>query len=64
MEYITAKEASEIWAISKRRVQALLETGRIPGANKLGSQWAIPKGTPKPMDGRTKIAKQIAETKE
>ena len=58
MEYMTAKEAAELWGITTRRVQALLEDNRIPSAKRLGSVWAIPQGTPKPIDGRTKTAKQ------
>jgi excisionase family DNA binding protein len=59
MEYITAREAAELWGISKRRVQALLEDNRIPTATRLGNVWAIPEDVSKPLDGRTKTAKQV-----
>jgi len=57
MEYMTAKEASERWGITTRRVQALCENNQIPSATRLGKVWAIPKSAPKPIDGRTKAAK-------
>ncbi|MDR1927792.1 MAG: hypothetical protein LBQ33_04040 [Oscillospiraceae bacterium] len=59
MDLMTAKEAAELWGISQRRVQVLCDNGRVSGAERLGNDmWVIPKGTPKPPDGRTKAAKQ------
>lgn len=58
MDWITAKEASQLWDISTRRVQILCDSGRIEGAAKLGDIWVIPKGAPKPIDGRTKNGRQ------
>jgi hypothetical protein len=58
MEWITVNEASELWNISGRRVQILCTNGKVPGAQRLGNMWVVPKGTPKPIDGRTKAAKQ------
>jgi hypothetical protein len=59
MDLMTAKEAAELWGISQRRVQVLCDNGRVSGAKRLGNDmWVIPGGTPKPIDGRTKIAKQ------
>jgi hypothetical protein len=59
MDLMTAKEASELWGISQRRVQVLCDNGRVSGAERLGNDmWVIPIGTPKPLDGRTKTAKQ------
>jgi hypothetical protein len=52
MEWMTVKEASELWNISGRRVQILCNNGRVDGATRLGNLWVIPKGTPKPPDGR------------
>jgi len=58
MEYMTPKEAADLWGITQRRVQALCVGGRIKGAQRLGDKmWVIPKDTPKPIDGRTKAAK-------
>lgn len=56
-EYMTAKEAAEKWGISQRRVQVLCVEGRIPGAKKYASVWAIPKDAKKPKDIRVKDAK-------
>lgn len=52
MDYITAKDASEKWGISERRVQILCREGKIEGVVKLGWAWAIPKDAKKPADGR------------
>ena len=57
MKLMTAKEASSQWGITIRRVQALCDGGKIPAATKLGNMWIMPKDTPKPIDGRTKAAK-------
>lgn len=54
MDYITAKEAAEKWAITPRRVQVLCTQGKIPGAIRFGVTWAIPKDAMKPKDGRIK----------
>jgi hypothetical protein len=59
MEYITPKQAGEVWGITERRVQVLCVNGRVQGAERLGGKvWLIPKDVPKPIDGRTKEAKQ------
>ena len=56
-DLMTAKEASEKWGISIRRVQTLCDRGQIPTSVKFGPMWVMPKNTPKPLDGRTKEAK-------
>ena len=58
MEYMTTKETAALWGITIRQVQSLCESDRINGAKKLGPIWVIPKGTAKPVDGRTKEGKQ------
>ena len=59
MQYITPKQAGELWGISERRVQVLCVNGQVDGAERFGGKvWLIPKDTPKPLDGRTKEAKQ------
>ena len=60
-ELMTAKEASELWGITPRRVQILCDKGKVQGAFRMGRTWIIPKGTPKPIDGRTKQAKEQAK---
>ena len=59
MDLMTVKEASGLWGITTRRVQVLCDKGKVDGATRLGNIWVIPKGTPKPIDGRTKKAKAI-----
>ena len=58
MDYMTTAEAAEQWGIKIRRVQDFCENDRIEGAKRLGQIWVIPAGTPKPLDGRTKAAKE------
>jgi len=63
MDYITPKQAAEQWKISERRVEYLCANGRIEGAERLGDKlWVIPKTVGKPVDGRTKTAKQRGST--
>jgi len=58
MDYITPKEAAMQWGISQRRVEVLCVNGRIEGVERLGGRmWLIPKSASKPLDGRTKLAK-------
>jgi len=54
MDFMTTKEVAELWGISVRRVQVLCDRGKVEGAKKFGAMWIIPKGTPKPIDGRTR----------
>ena len=43
MEYITPKEAGELWGISERRVQYLCANGQIDEGKRLGGKvWVIP----------------------
>ena len=58
MECLTPKEAGAKLGIKTRRVQTLCSDGRIIGAVRKGRVWLIPKNSPKPIDGRTKAAKQ------
>jgi hypothetical protein len=60
MDSITAKEAAKLWGITDRQVQLLCDRGMIKGAVKFGNVWAIPNGTSKPLDGRTKEAKKTS----
>ena len=56
-QLMTASEAAELWGISTRRVQILCDKGKVKGAVRMGRTWIIPRGTPKPIDGRTREAK-------
>ena len=52
IEYITTKEASEKWNISRRRVNTLCQEGKIPNVARVGNMWLIPSDSTKPLDGR------------
>ena len=52
MEYLTVRETAEKWNLSTRMVQQLCTAGRIPGAQKFGTAWAIPADAEKPQDPR------------
>lgn len=54
MEKITAQVAAQKWGVSLRRVQDYCKRGKIPGAERFGSNWMIPADAIKPMDGRCK----------
>ena len=56
---MTIKDASQKWNISKRRIQTLCSDGRIPGAERLGYCWVIPKDAKKPADARVKSGRYI-----
>lgn len=58
MDYITVKETAEKWGITTRRVQVLCAQGKIPGAVRFGTTWAIPKDAIKPVDRRYKKNKK------
>lgn len=59
MDYMTIIDASEKWGISRRRIQTLCSTGRIPGTERFGTAWMIPKDAVKPADARIKNGKYI-----
>lgn len=52
MEFVSAKEKSEEWGLSLRRVQIFCEQGRIDGVQRLGKIWVIPKDAERPADLR------------
>lgn len=51
-DYATIKEIAEQWGITPRRAQVLCNKGKIHGAVKFGRNWAVPRDTKKPEDGR------------
>jgi DNA adenine methylase len=53
MDFMTAKEASEQWGISQRRVAVLCSENRIDGAEMMGKTWLIPNTATKPDDARS-----------
>lgn len=54
MDYMTLKEASEIWGVTPCWINYYCSSGRISGAVKMGTVWLIPKGAQKPADRRFK----------
>ena len=63
MGYLTAKQFSEKWGITERRIIKLCKEDRINGAIKNGMVWLIPEETIKPSDKRSKIFKYINKQK-
>lgn len=64
MDYMSIAEASKKWGISTRRIQILCSEERIPGAERMGYCWAIPKGAQKPADARVKSGRYIGVSQE
>lgn len=64
MEYLSIKEVSEKWGISKRRIQTLCNQERIAGAMRVGNYWVIPAEAEKPKDERIKSGKYIKKRQE
>ena len=54
MDYMSVAEAVALWGISGRMINYYCVDGRIPGAQKIGATWIIPKDAPKPEDRRKK----------
>lgn len=59
MEYLSISQTAEKWDVTRRRVQRLCLEGRIPGATKIGSYWAVPADAEKPRDERIKSGRNI-----
>ena len=59
MGFLSITQTAEKWGISGRRIQILCSQGRIPGATKIGSYWAIPDDAVRPKDERIKSGKYI-----
>lgn len=59
MGYLSIKQTSEKWNLSVRWISDLCKAGRIPGAMKIGSYWAIPEDAERPVDARIKSGKYI-----
>ena len=50
MEYITVKEASELWKISERMVRKYCDQGKIEGVIHVGNIWVIPLDIERPNE--------------
>ena len=64
MEYLSIKEVSEKWGISKRRIQTLCNQNRVVGAMRVGNYLAILAEAEKPKDERIKSGKYIQKMQE
>jgi hypothetical protein len=65
MDWMTTKEAAELWGVKVRQVQTLCVRGLVDGAVKMSEIWLLPKTAAKPLDGRTRVGRQFKEqTKE
>jgi hypothetical protein len=62
-EWITPEEAASKWGIKARQVQAMCSRGQIHDVVRLSRVWLIPKDAPKPVDGRTKVAREVKSKK-
>ena len=61
MNYLSVSQTAIRWELSTRRIQILCNQNRIPGAVKIGTQWAIPSNETKPADARIKSGKYIKD---
>lgn len=59
MGYLSITQTAEKWGLSGRRIQILCAQGRVPGAMKIGSYWAVPDDAEKPTDERIRSGKYI-----
>lgn len=59
MGYLSITQTAEKWGLSGRRIQILCAQGRIPGAMKIGSYWAVPDDAEKPTDERIRSGNYI-----
>lgn len=49
MKYMSAKDASELWGISQRRIAMLCSEQRVPNVEMIGNIWFIPKNAENPI---------------
>lgn len=59
MDFMTISEASAKWNLSVRRISTLRKEGRIPGVERTGYCWLLPKDAEKPADARIKSGKYV-----
>ena len=64
MNYLTAKQLSEKWGLSERRIIQLCQEKRIDGTIKNGMVWNIPEDAMKPTDQRSTVAEYIPTQKQ
>ena len=59
MKYLSISQVAEKWRLSTRRINVLCSEGRILGATKIGSYWAIPADAEKQADARVKSGRYV-----
>ena len=59
MGYLSIRQTAKKWSLSPRWINDLCAGGRIPGAMKIGSYWAISEDAIKPTDARIKSGKYV-----
>lgn len=63
----TCKEMANRWNVTERTVVTFCNSGKIPGAVKMGKSWQIPDNAERPVDGRVSsgryLRKPVSEEK-
>ena len=59
MEYLSISQVAVKRRLSTRIINVLCSEGRILGATKIGSYWAIPADAEKPADARVKSGRYV-----
>ena len=62
-DFITAREYAEKYSLHPRTVQIWCAEGRIEGAYKFGTSWAVPDKAPRPKDHRYKNGEWVGYRK-
>ena len=57
--YLSIRQTAQKWNLSTRWINDLCANGRIPGALKIGSYWAIPADAEKPKDARIRSGRYV-----
>jgi excisionase family DNA binding protein len=57
--YLSVKEVAHKWNISVRWVNQYIQEGRVPGVERFGKSWAIPKDVVKPERLRPGVKKRV-----
>ena len=60
-EYITVQQLAEKWNVNIRTINYMIQNGKIRGARKFGTSWAIPIDTERPKDNRIKSGKYVKQ---
>lgn len=59
MGYLSIRQTAGKWNLLARWISDLCNAGRIPGAMKIGSYWAIPEDAERPKDAGIKSGRYI-----